>query len=74
MLTVSDLWHANLPFADVLKNFAVLTGRTPVLESLFNKVAGLQACKFIKKKTPTLTFFCEYCEILKRNFFWCLNL
>ena len=27
--------------ADVLKNFAIFTGKIPVLESLFNKVAGL---------------------------------
>ena len=30
--------------------------KTPVLESLFNKVAGLQ-------------LFCEYCEIFKNSFF-----
>ena len=30
--------------------------KTPVLESLFNKVAGLKA------------FFCEYCEIFKNNY------
>ena len=30
----------------VLKNFAILT---PVLKSVFNKVAGFQACNFIKK-------------------------
>ena len=27
----------------VLKNCPIVTGKTPVLESLFNKVAGLQA-------------------------------
>ena len=35
--------------------------KTPVLESLFNKVAGL--------KTLTQVFSCEYCEILKNTFF-----
>ena len=34
----------------VLKNFAIFKEKTPVLESLFNKVAGLQACDFIKKR------------------------
>ena len=34
----------------VLKNFAVFTGKHPVFDSLFNKVAGFQACKFIKKR------------------------
>ena len=34
----------------VLKNFAKFSGeRTAALESLFNKVAGLRACNFIKK-------------------------
>ena len=33
----------------VLKTFANFTGKKAVLESLFNKVAGLQACNFIKK-------------------------
>ena len=36
----------------VLKNFAILTGvleySTPVLESLSNKVAGLQVCEIFK--------------------------
>ena len=35
--------------------------KTPVLESLFNKVAGLKACNFIKK-TPTQVFSCEIFE------------
>ena len=33
-----------------LKNFANLTGKIQVLESLFKKASGLQACKFIKKR------------------------
>ena len=28
---------------DVLKNLAIFTGKKPVLKSLFNKAAGLQA-------------------------------
>ena len=38
--------------------------KTPVLEFLINKVAGLQACNFIKK-TPTQLFSVKYCEILR---------
>ena len=35
----------------VLKNFAIFTGKqTFVLESLFDKVAGLKASNFIKKR------------------------
>ena len=37
-------------------------------ESLFVKVVGLQVCNFIKE-TPTLVFFCEYCEIFKNIYF-----
>ena len=33
----------------VLKNFGIFTGK-PVLGPLFNKVAGLNACNFIKKR------------------------
>ena len=40
----------------VLKNFANIQRKTPVLESLFNKVAGLQLS-------------CEYCEIFKNGIF-----
>ena len=61
-------------FADVLqsvlKNFSNFTGKkTPFLESLFNKVAGLKACIFNNKETPTQVFSCEYCEIFKNSFF-----
>ena len=34
----------------VLKIFGILTGKTCVGASFFNKVADLQACNFIKKK------------------------
>ena len=42
------------PFADVLqsryqKKLRNIHRKTPALESLFNKVPVLQACKFIKK-------------------------
>ena len=33
--------------------------KTPVLEYLFNKVAGRQACEYL----------CEYCEIFKNTYF-----
>ena len=45
----------------VLKNFANFTGKHMRLESLFNTVAGLQACNFIKKRLNTgNTFFAEH--------------
>ena len=37
-----------------------------MLQSLFNKVAGLQACNFIKKTlTQVLSF--EYCEMFNKK-------
>ena len=50
---------------DVLKNFALFTGKHPCWGSVFNKVADLY---FIKKKTPAQVFFCEQCEIFKNGF------
>ena len=47
------------------KKFAIFTGKTAALESLFNKVADL---KDYLKKTPTQVFFCEYCKIFKNTY------
>ena len=42
--------------------------KTPVLESLFNKVAVLRACNVIKKiRTQELS--CKICEVFKNNYF-----
>ena len=46
----------------VLKNFAIFTGKQLVFESLFNKVAGLQVTKCIKK---TLQYRCFRINIAK---------
>ena len=59
--------HQKKPFMDVLqnrclKNFAIFTGKIPVLESLFNKVAGLKVYKFIKKR---LQYRCSPVNIAK---------
>ena len=59
------------PFADVLQNktlqnFAIFKGKTPVLESLFNKVLALK----VKTDDPIQIFSCEYCEIMKNSFFY----
>ena len=49
--------------------------KTPVLESLFNKVAGLQACKFIKKRLQYRCFreyrgsFIQYVRNIFHNTF-----
>ena len=39
-----------------------------MLESVFNNVAGLQACTSIKKETPTQVFSCEHCDIFKNTY------
>ena len=62
------------PFTDVLqngvhRNFTIVTGKTPGLESFFNKVADL-GLQFYLKKTPTQVFFCENCEFFKNCFFF----
>ena len=43
--------------------------KTPLLESLLNKVADFQACNFIKKRLQCRCFSCEYCENFKNSFF-----
>ena len=41
--------------------------KTFVLESVFNKTAGLM--EPYKKETPTQVFSCKYCEIFKDVFY-----
>ena len=41
--------------------------KTPVLDSLLNKVTGHQACNFIKK-TATQMLSCEICKNFKNTF------
>ena len=43
-----------------LKNFAIFTGKTLVLESLFNRIS---------RKDSNAGVSCEYCEILKNTYF-----
>ena len=63
------------PFANVLQNrssykFLDIHKKISVLESLFNKVARLIACNFIKKETPTPVLCCEYHKMYEKNFFY----
>ena len=46
----------------------IIHRKTPVLESLFNKVAYLKACNFIKE-TPPQMFSYEYCEVFQKILF-----
>ena len=52
----------------VLKKFRKFQWKTPVLESLFNKVVGIQACNF-RKETRTQVLSYEICEISKNTHF-----
>ena len=53
----------------VLKHFANFTGKTPVLQSLLNKVAPLKPCKFIKKRLQHRYFPFKNANFLKAPFF-----
>ena len=58
-------------FADVLKNFANVTGKHLFWSLLLIKLQTwrLRACDFIKKgRTPTQVFSCEICKIFKNTF------
>ena len=50
-------------------NFAKYTVKHLCQRLFFNKVAGLQACNFIKKESLAQVFPCEFCEISKNTFF-----
>ena len=49
-----------------LENCAIIKGKD-LSWSLFNKVADLKACNFIKK-TPTQVFSCEFSKFLRTLF------
>ena len=43
--------------------------KAPELESLFNKVAGLEACNFIKKRIQQRCFPVKFAKLFKTPFF-----
>ena len=49
--------------------FRKIYWKTPVLKSLFNKIAGILTCNYIKKETSGQVFSCEFSEIFKNTFF-----
>ena len=51
-----------------LKNAANFTGKQ--LDSLFNKVAGLQTCNFIKKRLQRSCFPVKFAKFLRTLFFY----
>ena len=44
--------------------------KTSMLESLFNKVACLEACNFIKKRLQRRCFLMNIAKIFKNSFFY----
>ena len=64
--TLSKIYDEKQPFADVLKNFAIFTGKH-LLESVL-KVAGLQACNFIKKRLQHRRFPVNIAKFVRNPF------
>ena len=52
----------------VLKSFAKFTGKTPVPDLFFDKVAGL-SLQLTKKETLAQVFSCGFCKHFKNTFF-----
>ena len=54
----------------VLKNFAIFTGKTPVFQSLFNKVLNkvLKVCNFFKKRLQHSCFLVNIISCFYRIF------
>ena len=52
----------------LLKVFCKIHRKTPVLESLFNKVTGLYPAILLKENTPIQVFSDEFSEIFKTSF------
>ena len=48
--------------------FCKIHKKKPVLESHFNKVAGLYPATSVKERTPAQVFSGEFCKILKTTF------
>ena len=57
-----ELFHEKFFFCKIHK-------KTPVPESLFNKVIGLYPAISLKERTPTEVFSDDYCKIFKTPFF-----
>ena len=53
---------------DVLKNLPMLTGKHLYWTPFFNKVAGLQACNFIKKWLQHKCFSMNFAKFLRTTF------
>ena len=57
--------HQSCSVKKVLLKFRKSLRKTPVLESLLNKAAGLQACNFIKKRLQHRYFPVKFAKLLR---------
>ena len=69
MITLEEIIPRCSVKKGVLRNFAKSTGKHLRHSLLFNKVADLGSCNFIKKETPTKVFSCEFRKIFINTFF-----
>ena len=65
----SEDWEVEVQKYFFRKSFANFTGKEPVFDSLFNKVAGPQAGNFIKKKLQCRCFPVKFEKFSKAPFF-----
>ena len=56
--------HHRCSLKKLFLKFHNIYRKTPVMESLLNKVAGLY-----QKQTAAMVFSCKYCEIFKNSYF-----
>ena len=56
------------PFNRCSSKFRNIHRKGPVLESLFNNVAGIRTATLLKRETATQALSCEYYEIFKNTF------
>ena len=58
----------NEAFLRKMELFCKIHKKTPVPQSLFNKLIGLYPTNLLKERTITQVFSDEFCEILKTPF------
>ena len=74
MYVLFNIYCIVLLFADILQNscpqkFRKFHRKTPVFDSLFNKVVGLKACNFIKNRLRRRCFSVILTKLLRATFF-----
>ena len=60
---------ADVPLNKCSETFRKFDWKTSVLESIFSKVAGLQACNFVKKRLQHTCYLVKFAKFLRTRFF-----